>query len=139
MAAFPALTLQLSSTNSAADQDICLFSMYITLTHTRPDKFENHTFLSHEFLMFARKYTAHSFSSVAYVWIRRAKTTGPIAKSVFSAVRNFQFRHMFCRNKKFCSVKSRFPVHLPSYKLWTILALYTLRNKGSSGVFRQHI
>jgi hypothetical protein len=27
---------------------------------------------------------------------------------IFSAVRNFKFRHMFCRNKKFCSVKSRF-------------------------------
>jgi hypothetical protein len=31
---------------------------------------------------------------------------------IFSAVRNFKFGHMFCRNKKFCSVKSRFPVHL---------------------------
>jgi hypothetical protein len=27
---------------------------------------------------------------------------------IFSPVRNFKFRHMFCRNKKFCSVKSRF-------------------------------
>jgi hypothetical protein len=31
----------------------------------------------------------------------------------FSAVRNVKFRHMFCRNKKFCSVNSRFHVHLP--------------------------
>jgi hypothetical protein len=28
---------------------------------------------------------------------------------IFSAVRNFKFRHIFCQNKKFCSVKSRFP------------------------------
>jgi hypothetical protein len=52
----------------------------------------------------------HSFSAVAYVWVRGTKTTGPIAKMfgfsydlIFSAVRNFKFRHMFCRNKKFCS------------------------------------
>jgi hypothetical protein len=60
----------------------------------------------------------HFFSSVAHVWVPGAKTTGPIAKklcfnSIFSAVRNFKFRHMFCRNKMFCSVKSHFPVHLP--------------------------
>jgi hypothetical protein len=36
---------------------------------------------------------------------------------IFSAVRNFKFRHMVCRNKKFCSVKSRFPVHLPLIKI----------------------
>jgi hypothetical protein len=42
----------------------------------------------------------------------------------FSAVWNFKFRHMFCRNKKCCSVISRFPVHLPLYKFWAILALY---------------
>jgi hypothetical protein len=42
------------------------------------------------------------FSSVACVWVPGAKTTGPI-------VRNFKVRHMFCRNKKFCSVKSRLP------------------------------
>jgi hypothetical protein len=29
---------------------------------------------------------------------------------IFSAVRNFKFRHMFCQNS---SVKSHFPVHLP--------------------------
>jgi hypothetical protein len=45
---------------------------------------------------------------------------------IFSAVRNSKFRHMFCLNKKCCSVKSRFPVHLPWYKFWTILALYRL-------------
>jgi hypothetical protein len=37
-----------------------------------------------------------------------------------------KFRHKFCRNKKICSVKSRFPVHLPQYNLFTILALYRL-------------
>jgi hypothetical protein len=60
----------------------------------------------------------HLFSYVAYVWVRGAKTTGPIAKVCFflnlnfSAVENFKFGHMFCRNKKFCSVKSSFPVQI---------------------------
>jgi hypothetical protein len=64
---------------------------------------------------------------------QRQKLLGRSRKSLFflkpvicSAVRNLKFRHMFCRNKKFCSVKSRFPVHLPQYKFWTILALYRL-------------
>jgi hypothetical protein len=37
------------------------------------------------------------------------------ANRFFLAVRNFKFRHMFCRNKKYVpgSVKSCFPVHLP--------------------------
>jgi hypothetical protein len=60
-------------------------------------------------------YIVHFFSSVAW-----SKNYWPIAKKfffflnlIFPAVRNFKFRHMFCRNKKFCSVKSRFPEHLP--------------------------
>jgi hypothetical protein len=54
----------------------------------------------------------HCFSSFAYVWVPGAKTTGPITKVwfflnlIFSAVRNFKFQHMFCRNKKFCTVFS---------------------------------
>jgi hypothetical protein len=62
----------------------------------------------------------HFFSSVAHVWVHGAKNYWADHEKVwfflsliFSAVRNFQFRHMFCRNKKFCSVTSRFPVHLP--------------------------
>jgi hypothetical protein len=72
------------------------------------------------------------FSSVAHVWVPGAKSTGPIVKVwfffnlIFSAVRNFKFRHMVCRNKKFCSVKPRFLVHLPWSKFRTILALYRL-------------
>jgi hypothetical protein len=74
----------------------------------------------------------HFYSSVTHVWVPGAKTTGPIVKIwfflnlIFLAVRNFKLQHIFCRNKKFCSVKSRFPVHFPQYKFWTILALYPL-------------
>jgi hypothetical protein len=61
----------------------------------------------------------HFFSSVAYVWVPGAKNYWADREKVwfflnriFSPVRNFKFGHMFCRNKKSCSVKSRFPVHL---------------------------
>jgi hypothetical protein len=62
----------------------------------------------------------YSFNSVAYtyVWVRGAKTTGPIAKKFFFSFLNqnfsfgsekfIKFRHMFCWNKKFCSVKIMF-------------------------------
>jgi hypothetical protein len=65
---------------------------------------------------------------VADVWVRGAKTTGPIAKSFFFLKSNlfgnskkFQYSDVLGRNKKFCSAKSRFPVHLPQYKFWIIL------------------
>jgi hypothetical protein len=65
-------------------------------------------------------------SSGAHVWAPGAKATVPIAKSLVILKSNFfgsekvQVLARFCRNKKFCSVKSRFPVHLPLYKFWTI-------------------
>jgi hypothetical protein len=64
-----------------------------------------------------------------FVWVRGAKTTGPITKIfcfflnlIFSAVRNFEFRHMFCRYKKFGSVKSRF-TNFGQYWLSTVYFL----------------
>jgi hypothetical protein len=63
---------------------------------------------------------------------REQKLLGRSRKSLFFLKSNFVGSEKFqasahvCRNKKFCSVKSRFPVHLPSCKFWTILALYRL-------------
>jgi hypothetical protein len=97
------------------------------------DRFQSTYYHTSSLCLSCTRHMTHFFSSVAHVWVPGAKKYWAECEKVwffliliFSAVRNFKFRHMFRRNKKFCSVKSRFPVHFPQYKFLTILALYRL-------------
>jgi hypothetical protein len=53
---------------------------------------------------------SHMFGYVEQKLLGRSRKSF-FLNQIFSAVRNFKFRHMFCRNKKFCSVRSKNKIH----------------------------